>query len=146
MTLTLVSQSSSRREICERRTAVARNEYILSLATANAHMTRYFCKDLQEIMSVSWFLCYSITNKCMHILILQKEWPKDSGLCLEVLNNRDLPNYFFFLALTFLQGVACSITSFHWFCNCFYTDSRRGFVWPNEGIPHYSWPSWSRCK
>lgn len=53
MTLTLVSQSSSRREICERRTAIARNEYILSLATANAHMTRYFCKDLPEIMSVS---------------------------------------------------------------------------------------------
>lgn len=46
-----LSKSSSRREICERRTAMARNDYILSLATANAHMTRYFCKDLQEIMS-----------------------------------------------------------------------------------------------
>lgn len=32
---------------------MARNEYILSLAAANAHMTRYFCKELQEIMSVS---------------------------------------------------------------------------------------------
>ena len=48
------SQSSSRREICERRAAMARNEYILSLAAANAHMTRYFCKELEDIMSVSY--------------------------------------------------------------------------------------------
>lgn len=48
------SQSSSRREICERRTAMTRNEYILSLAAANAHMTRYFCKELEDIMSVSY--------------------------------------------------------------------------------------------
>ncbi|KAJ7393080.1 F-BAR and double SH3 domains protein 2 [Desmophyllum pertusum] len=46
-----LNKSSSRRETCERRTAMARNEYILSLAAANAHMTRYFCKELQEIMS-----------------------------------------------------------------------------------------------
>ena len=46
-------QSSSRLEVCERRTAMARNDYILSLAAANAHMTRYFCKELQDIMSVS---------------------------------------------------------------------------------------------
>ncbi|KAL9973934.1 hypothetical protein ACROYT_G020455 [Oculina patagonica] len=46
-----LNKSSSRREICERRTAMARNDYILSLATANAHMTRYFCKELQDIMS-----------------------------------------------------------------------------------------------
>lgn len=47
------SQSSSRREMCEKRTAMARNEYILSLAATNAHMTRYFCKELEDIMSVS---------------------------------------------------------------------------------------------
>lgn len=46
-----LSKSSGRREMCERRTAMARNDYILSLAAANAHMTRYFCKELQEIMS-----------------------------------------------------------------------------------------------
>ncbi|XP_068718936.1 F-BAR and double SH3 domains protein 2-like [Montipora capricornis] len=44
-------KSSDRLEICERRTATARNEYFLSLAAANAHMTRYFCKELQEIMT-----------------------------------------------------------------------------------------------
>ena len=48
------SQSSSRRDVCERRTAMARNEYILSLAATNAHMTRYFCKELEDIMSVSY--------------------------------------------------------------------------------------------
>ena len=33
---------------------MARNEYILLLAAANAHMTRYFCKELEDIMSVSY--------------------------------------------------------------------------------------------
>ena len=47
------SQSSSRREMCEKRTAMARNEYILSLSATNAHMTRYFYKELEDIMSVS---------------------------------------------------------------------------------------------
>ncbi|XP_074620153.1 F-BAR and double SH3 domains protein 2-like isoform X2 [Acropora palmata] len=46
-----LSKSSTRVEDCEKRSAVARNEYILALAAANAHMTRYFCNDLQEIMT-----------------------------------------------------------------------------------------------
>lgn len=46
-----LNKSSSRRDVCERRSAMARNDYIMSLAAANAHMTRYYCKEMQDIMS-----------------------------------------------------------------------------------------------
>ena len=53
---------------------MSRNEYILSLAAANAHMTRYFCKELEDIMSVS-YVCennYIVpSHKLLKILSLQ---------------------------------------------------------------------------
>lgn len=37
----------------EEKSSGARNDYLLSLAAANAHQTRYFLVDLQNIMNVS---------------------------------------------------------------------------------------------
>lgn len=37
----------------------ARNDYLLSLASANAHQTRYFVNDLQIIMQVSHLVTFS---------------------------------------------------------------------------------------
>ena len=56
-----LSQSSSRRDVCERRSAMARSDYIMSLAAANAHMTRYYCKEMQDIMSVSCLVFIKIS-------------------------------------------------------------------------------------
>ena len=47
-------------EMCSRRASIARNDYLLGLAAANAHMMRYYCKDLKEMMAVSE--SYSETN------------------------------------------------------------------------------------
>jgi len=44
---------SSRREVLEEKSSGARNDYLLSLAAANAHQTRYFLVDLQNVMTVS---------------------------------------------------------------------------------------------
>ena len=52
---------------------MARNDYILSLAAANAHMTRYFCKELEDIMSVS----YSVNIYCKS----QKTIPLSLAIC-----------------------------------------------------------------
>ncbi|XP_032235677.2 F-BAR and double SH3 domains protein 2 [Nematostella vectensis] len=46
-----VSKSSNRKETSERRSTMARNEYLLCLAASNAHAMRYYCTDLQEIMN-----------------------------------------------------------------------------------------------
>ncbi|XP_050424568.1 protein nervous wreck [Adelges cooleyi] len=42
---------SSRREVLEEKSSGARNDYLLSLAAANAHQTRYFLVDLQNVMN-----------------------------------------------------------------------------------------------
>ncbi|KAI8508563.1 F-BAR and double SH3 domains protein 2 [Branchiostoma belcheri] len=41
---------SARKESCDSKSAVARNDYLMSLAAANAHQKRYFQTDLPEIM------------------------------------------------------------------------------------------------
>ena len=46
-------KSSDRLKACQKRTTVARNDYILSLATTNAHLKRHSTKDLPQIMLVS---------------------------------------------------------------------------------------------
>ena len=50
---------------------MARNDYIMSLAAANAHMTRYYCKEMQDIMSVSYLplfkILYSFWSKDFHL-------------------------------------------------------------------------------
>ena len=43
---------SSKREIMDARSTGARNDYLLSLAAANSHQTRYFVVDLQNTILV----------------------------------------------------------------------------------------------
>ena len=54
---------------------MARNDYIMSLAAANAHMTRYYCKEMQDIMSVSYLplfkISYSFWSEDFHLSSLQ---------------------------------------------------------------------------
>jgi hypothetical protein len=45
-------QVTSKREALEEKSTGARNDYLLSLAAANAHQTRYFVVDLQSTMQV----------------------------------------------------------------------------------------------
>lgn len=46
---------SSKRDALEEKSTGARNDYLLSLAAANAHQNRYFVVDLQSTMQVSHF-------------------------------------------------------------------------------------------
>lgn len=48
-------QVSSKRDALEEKSTGARNDYLLSLAAANAHQNRYFVVDLQSTMQVSHF-------------------------------------------------------------------------------------------
>lgn len=53
-------QVSSKRDALEEKSTGARNDYLLSLAAANAHQNRYFVVDLQNTMQVSvLFLLYN---------------------------------------------------------------------------------------
>ena len=45
-------KASDRLKSCQKRTTVARNDYILSLTTTNAHLSRHATKDLPQIMLV----------------------------------------------------------------------------------------------
>jgi hypothetical protein len=54
----IVVQVTSKREALEEKSTGARNDYLLSLAAANAHQTRYFVVDLQSTMQVGWHLDY----------------------------------------------------------------------------------------
>lgn len=47
-------QVSSKRDALEEKSTGARNDYLLSLAAANAHQNRYFVVDLQSTMQVSF--------------------------------------------------------------------------------------------
>lgn len=53
-------QVSSKRDALEEKSTGARNDYLLSLAAANAHQNRYFVVDLQNTMQVSAFSYYVI--------------------------------------------------------------------------------------
>lgn len=48
----IIVQVTSKREALEEKSTGARNDYLLSLAAANAHQTRYFVVDLQSTMQV----------------------------------------------------------------------------------------------
>lgn len=48
-------QLNTRREACEMKSTAARNEYLLSLAAANAHVQQYYVNDTPELMKVSTF-------------------------------------------------------------------------------------------
>jgi F-BAR and double SH3 domains protein len=46
-------QLNTRREACEVKSTAARNDYLLSLAAANAHVQRYYVSDTPELMKVA---------------------------------------------------------------------------------------------
>lgn len=46
-------QVTSKRDALEEKSTGARNDYLLSLAAANANQNRYFVVDLQSTMQVS---------------------------------------------------------------------------------------------
>ncbi|VVC29943.1 Hypothetical protein CINCED_3A019941 [Cinara cedri] len=58
---------SSRREVLEEKSSGARNDYLLSLAAANAHQTRYFLVDLQNVMNT---MEHNVYEKVQEYLIL----------------------------------------------------------------------------
>jgi len=45
-------QLNQRREACEVKSTAARNDYLLSLTAANAHLQRYYNSDTPELMKV----------------------------------------------------------------------------------------------
>lgn len=53
-------QLRARTEAIEVKETAARNEYLLSLAAANAHQIRYYSTDLPEIMKVSICHCWCL--------------------------------------------------------------------------------------
>ena len=50
--LFLLYQSSDRLKECQKRSTVARNEYLLSLSGTNAHLNKFYSEDLMELMKV----------------------------------------------------------------------------------------------
>jgi hypothetical protein len=56
-----ILQVTSKREALEEKSTGARNDYLLSLAAANAHQTRYFVVDLQSTMQVG---CHLVCLVC----------------------------------------------------------------------------------
>ena len=46
-------KSSDRLKACQKRTTVARNDYILCLSTTNAHLQKHAAKSFPQIMMVS---------------------------------------------------------------------------------------------
>lgn len=48
----LLYQSSDRLKECQKRSTVARNEYLLSLSGTNAHLNKFYSEDLMELMKV----------------------------------------------------------------------------------------------
>lgn len=51
---------SDRLKECQKRTTVARNDYLLTLDTTNAHLQKHATKDFPQIMLVSWVLMFSL--------------------------------------------------------------------------------------
>lgn len=48
----LLCQASDRLKECQKRSTVARNEYLLSLSGSNAHLNKFYSEDLMELMKV----------------------------------------------------------------------------------------------
>ena len=46
-------QLSQRKEVCEHRATVARNDYVLNLGATNAHQRRFYGIDLPQLIKVS---------------------------------------------------------------------------------------------
>ena len=46
-------QAESKLGLCEKRSTIARNDYLLTLAAVNAHQERYYSSDLPQLMTVN---------------------------------------------------------------------------------------------
>lgn len=53
-----ILQVTTKREQLEEKSSGARNDYLLSLAAANAHQTRYFVIDFQNTITVGGYLLF----------------------------------------------------------------------------------------
>ena len=49
----LVFQLRSRKEACDAKATAARNDYLLAMASSNAHQIRFYSTDLPDLMKVS---------------------------------------------------------------------------------------------
>lgn len=77
-------QVSSKRDALEEKSTGARNDYLLSLAAANAHQNRYFVVDLQNTMQVSG---YNSLRVCFHVLAVGKRFEEKRIFLLFVGNS-----------------------------------------------------------
>ena len=48
-------QANERREVAEKRSTSARNDYLLYISAMNAHQTKYYALDLPDLIAVSVF-------------------------------------------------------------------------------------------
>ena len=71
-------QVTSKREALEEKSAGARNDYILSLAAANAHQKRYFLVDLKLAMAVSPLIASQLVELELLSLVVQSPRPHRS--------------------------------------------------------------------
>ena len=51
----LFRQANERREVAEKRSTSARNDYLLYISAMNAHQTKYYALDLPDLIAVSVF-------------------------------------------------------------------------------------------
>jgi hypothetical protein len=64
-----IGQLGSRRDLCEEKSAIARNAYLLQLASANAHQNRYFHVDLQNVVKVPSLINNLLINGVLTIFV-----------------------------------------------------------------------------
>ena len=48
----VLQQLTQRKEVCEHRATVARNDYVLNLGATNAHQQRFYGVDLPQLIKV----------------------------------------------------------------------------------------------
>ena len=61
---------NARVEACEVKSTAARNEYILNLRAANAHLHRYHVVDIPDLIQVSLTMILTLFNLIITTLIL----------------------------------------------------------------------------
>jgi hypothetical protein len=69
-------QLNTRKDACEGKSTVSRNEYLLSMAACNAHLVRFYQTDMPELMQVMYL---TLPDSFMSILsesnTVQQKWP-----------------------------------------------------------------------
>lgn len=89
------SKSSDRLKECQKRSTVARNEYLLSLSGTNAHLNKFYSEDLMELMKnmdgpfyeqvrqyYSWYAEAEL-EFCSHIVQELRQLQRDAGVVSE---------------------------------------------------------------